>query len=110
MTAIKTADVDRFIAKPDSNQSIVLVFGPDAGLVRERVEALVRASVDDPGDPFTFVRIDGDELAGCDDPDCWGRCAPRCPPGTSCAPTAPQCGDGTCSSIEDYLVCPEDCS
>jgi DNA polymerase III subunit delta len=64
MTAIKAADVDRFIAKPDSNKPIVLVFGPDAGLVRERVDALVRASVDDPGDPFTFVRIDGDDLAG----------------------------------------------
>lgn len=64
MTAIKAADVDRFIAKPNSNQLIVLVFGPDAGLVRERVDALVRASVDDPSDPFTFVRIDGDELAG----------------------------------------------
>src|SRR5262245_45121371 len=63
MTAIKAADVDRFIAKPDSNQPVVLVFGPDAGLVRERVDALVRASVEDPGDPFTFVRIEGDELA-----------------------------------------------
>jgi DNA polymerase-3 subunit delta len=64
MTTIKAAEVDRFIAKPDINQPIVLVFGPDAGLVRERVDALVRLSVDDPGDPFTFVRIDGDELAG----------------------------------------------
>jgi DNA polymerase-3 subunit delta len=63
MTAIKAADVDRFIVNPDRNRPIVLVFGPDAGLVRERVDALVRASVDDPGDPFTFVRIDGDELA-----------------------------------------------
>jgi len=63
MTAIKAADVDRFIAKPDGNQTIVLVYGPDAGLVRERVDALVRASVDDPADPFTFVRIEGDELA-----------------------------------------------
>src|SRR6187401_1345253 len=63
MTAIKAADVDRFIAKPGSDQPIVLVFGPDAGLVRERVDALVRASVDNPSDPFTFVRIDGDELA-----------------------------------------------
>src|SRR5215467_12822686 len=64
MTAIKAADVDRFIAKPDPTQPVVLVFGSDAGLVRERVDALVRASVDDPGDPFAFVRIDGDELAG----------------------------------------------
>jgi DNA polymerase-3 subunit delta len=40
-----------------------LVFGPDAGLVSERVEAIVRASVDDPGDPFAMVRLDGDTLA-----------------------------------------------
>ncbi len=63
MTAVKAADVDRFIAKPDSKQPIVLVFGPDAGLVRERTDTLVRASVDDPGDPFMLARIDGDELA-----------------------------------------------
>jgi DNA polymerase-3 subunit delta len=62
MTAIKASDVDRFIARPDPNQPIVLVFGPDAGLVRERVDALVRAAVDDPNDPFAFVRIEGEEL------------------------------------------------
>ena len=54
MTAIKTTDVDRFIAKPDPGQPIVLVYGPDAGLVRERVDALVNASVDDPADPFAL--------------------------------------------------------
>src|SRR5215510_5721502 len=63
MTAIKSSDVDRFIARPDPAQPIMLVFGPDAGLVRERVDALVRASVDDPGDPFALARIEGDELA-----------------------------------------------
>ena len=42
----------------------MLVFGPDAGLVRERVDALVRASVDDPNDPFALARIEGEELAG----------------------------------------------
>jgi DNA polymerase-3 subunit delta len=63
MTAIKAADVDRFIAKPDPAQPIVLVFGPDAGLVRERVDALVRASVDDPNDPFVLARVEGEELS-----------------------------------------------
>ena len=63
MTAIKVSDVDRFIARPDPRQPIVLVYGPDAGLVRERVDALVRASVDDPNDPFAFVRIEGEELS-----------------------------------------------
>ena len=63
MTAIKASDVDRFIAKPNPAQPIILVFGPDTGLVRERVDALVRASVDDPNDPFALARIEGDELA-----------------------------------------------
>ncbi|MCF8478461.1 MAG: DNA polymerase III subunit delta, partial [Pseudolabrys sp.] len=64
MTAIKASDVDRFIAKPDPRLPIVLVYGPDAGLVRERVDALVKASVDDPNDPFAFVRIEGEDLTG----------------------------------------------
>lgn len=64
MTAIKAADVDRFIARPDPAMPILLVYGPDAGLVRERADALVKASVDDPNDPFSFVRIEGEDLTG----------------------------------------------
>jgi DNA polymerase-3 subunit delta len=64
MVALKPADVDRFVARPDPARLIMLVFGPDAGLVRERAVALVRASVDDPNDPFQLVRLDGDDLAG----------------------------------------------
>jgi cysteine-rich repeat protein len=52
---------------------------------------------------------DGDGLAGCDDPDCWGRCTPDCPPATSCATGLPYCGDAQCAPIEDSLICPEDC-
>ncbi len=42
---------------------MVLIYGPDAGLVHERAEALVRVSVDDPADMFSLIRIDGDELS-----------------------------------------------
>ena len=63
MVALKPAEVERFIARPDPARPIVLVFGPDAGLVRERAEALVRASVDDPKDPFQLARLEGDDLA-----------------------------------------------
>jgi DNA polymerase-3 subunit delta len=61
MVALKGSDIDKFLAHPQ--RSIVLVFGPDAGLVRERVEALVRMSVDDPKDPFQLARLEGDDLA-----------------------------------------------
>lgn len=55
--------------------------------------------------------LDGDELAGCADPDCWGRCSPTCPPGATCASDAPRCGDGQCDSdLEDVALCPGDCT
>lgn len=55
------------------------------------------------------IDADGDGLATCDDPDCWGRCAPLCMPGETCSPTAPHCGDGECQLTEDRLLCPADC-
>ena len=63
MVAIKAADADAFVARPDPRHALVLVFGPDAGLVRERAEAIVKGAVDDPADPFSLVRIDGDDLS-----------------------------------------------
>src|SRR5947208_1885926 len=63
MVALKSSDIDSFVARPDPSRAVVLVFGPDAGLVSERVDAIVRASVDDPADPFALVRLDGDALA-----------------------------------------------
>jgi DNA polymerase-3 subunit delta len=41
----------------------VLVFGPDSGLVGERVNALINAAVDDPNDPFALARLEGEDLA-----------------------------------------------
>lgn len=64
MTAFKAGDVERYVAKADPARPVVLVFGQDEGLVSERVEALLRASVDDPKDPFAVTRLSGDELAG----------------------------------------------
>jgi DNA polymerase-3 subunit delta len=63
VTAYKTNDVERFIARPNPGEPIVLVYGPDAGLVRERVDALVKASVDDPNDPFALARIEAEDLS-----------------------------------------------
>jgi hypothetical protein len=53
---------------------------------------------------------DGDGLAGCDDPDCWWVCRPLCPPGASCDPAAPYCGDGVCDGLENGRMCPKDCA
>lgn len=63
MVAIKAADVDAFIARPDPAKPVLLVFGPDAGLVSERANALIKASVDDVNDPFALARLESDDLA-----------------------------------------------
>src|SRR5258708_14740620 len=63
MVAFKAAEVESFMARPDPDKPIVLVFGPDAGLVRERAAALVRSCVDEPRDPFGFAILEGDTLA-----------------------------------------------
>jgi DNA polymerase-3 subunit delta len=63
MVALKSSEIDAFVARPDAKRMIVLVFGPDAGLVRERVEALIKSAVDDVADPFALARIDGDALS-----------------------------------------------
>jgi DNA polymerase III subunit delta len=61
MVALKGSEVENFLARP--TRPIVLIFGPDAGLVRERAEVLVWKSVDDPKDPFQLARLDGDDLS-----------------------------------------------
>src|SRR5262245_8396375 len=63
MVALKAQQIESFLAKPNPAQPVVLVFGPDSGLVRERAQMLIRASVDDVNDPFSLARLDGDELA-----------------------------------------------
>jgi len=63
MVAIKNTDTESFLAHPDAARPIVLIYGADAGLVRERTEKLIQASVDDPKDPFALVPLDGDLLA-----------------------------------------------
>jgi len=63
LTALRGKDIDAFLARPDPGRPIILLYGPDAGLVRERADALLKSAVDDPNDPFSLVRLDGDELS-----------------------------------------------
>lgn len=63
MVALKRSEADAFAARPDPARPIVLLYGPDAGLVRERTERIVGSSVADVNDPFALVRLEGDDLA-----------------------------------------------
>ena len=63
MVALRGKDIDAFLARPDPGRPIILLHGPDAGLVRERADGLIASAIDDPNDPFSLVKIDGDELS-----------------------------------------------
>jgi DNA polymerase III subunit delta len=63
LVAVKNAEADRFIARPQQAVFLYLVFGSDAGLVSERAKKIVARAIDDPKDPFQLLRLGGDELA-----------------------------------------------
>ncbi len=54
---ISASGVDAFMRKPQAGVVAVLIYGPDAGLVRERSEALLRTVVDDPSDQFRTAEL-----------------------------------------------------
>ncbi len=64
MVAIRSHEADRFLGADLAGFTAFLVFGPDVGLVSERVVRVTRALADDSGDPFGLVRLSGDEIAG----------------------------------------------
>ena len=59
---LTAAQTTQFLQKPDPAIAIILLYGPDAGLVHERAEALARKSVDDIHDPFRVAILTGAAL------------------------------------------------
>ncbi|MES0812498.1 DNA polymerase III subunit delta [Roseibium sp. SCPC15] len=63
MAVLKAAEIDRFIANPPKAGGVVLIFGPDTGLVSERATLLVSKASEGDSDPFNLVKIDASELS-----------------------------------------------
>lgn len=60
---LSSRDIPRFLDRPDPAVRLVLVYGPDGGLVRERVQALVRVVAEDPADPFRVAELTAGDVA-----------------------------------------------
>lgn len=58
--------IEGFLRRPPAEIRLVLVYGPDAGLARERVDRLARGVVEDPRDPFRVADFPAGALK--DDP------------------------------------------
>jgi DNA polymerase III subunit delta len=63
---IETRAIPGFLKKPDPAIRAILLYGPDAGLVRERAEALGKTVVPDLSDPFRVADLAPETLK--DDP------------------------------------------
>lgn len=62
MTALKANEVERFVKRPDLDQGVVLVYGPDIGLVRETGNNLVRHFAATDAGAMNVVTLEGGEL------------------------------------------------
>jgi len=89
----------------------VVLFGGYGTTIRTDTWILRWESATADEDCAVTTDADRDGLEGCADPDCWGRCDPRCAPRVSdCDPARPRCGDGTCNlDLETTALCPADC-
>ncbi len=56
--------IDAFLARPDPRIRAVLIYGPDAGLVRERADRLAKTVVSDLTDPFRVAELPIKAVAG----------------------------------------------
>lgn len=62
MAEKKAGEVEAFLSRPDTSFPVVLLYGPDAGLVSERAAKVAHLSGVDPKDAFSFVSLQADEL------------------------------------------------
>jgi DNA polymerase-3 subunit delta len=54
---VKSHEADRYVASPPKALAIALVYGPDAGLVQERTEKLLKSVVPDLTDAFNVADL-----------------------------------------------------
>lgn len=62
MAGLKAHEVARFLTRPDISEGIFLAYGPDAGLVRETTQRLIRKLSGDDPDAASLVVLDGSEI------------------------------------------------
>jgi len=59
---VKSHEADRYVSRPPKGLTIALVYGPDAGLVQERAEKLLKSVVPDLTDAFNVSDLNEDTL------------------------------------------------
>ena len=62
MTALKGRSIEGWLSKPDPAIRAALIYGPDAGLVRERAAKLLKQVAGDARDPFKVAKLSPQDI------------------------------------------------
>ncbi len=60
---IAPRQIDSFLSRPPKEIRAILVYGPEEGLMKERIARLAKNVVDDPSDPFSVSVLRGETVA-----------------------------------------------
>lgn len=63
MVALKSSEIDGFCSRPPESASLILVYGPDDGLVSERTKAIVKSITRGVDDPFSLIRMSASDIS-----------------------------------------------
>ena len=63
MAQCKASAVDSFVSKPNKSLSLILLYGPDQGLVSERADKIIQNMDIDVSDQMSISRFDADDIA-----------------------------------------------
>ena len=55
-------DIEPFVKNPNPVARVILVYGPDQGLMRERAKVMGKTVVEDLNDPFNVIRLSVDSI------------------------------------------------
>lgn len=97
--------IEAFVSAPDKSARAILVYGPDSGLIRERLERMAKTVVSDLSDPFRVADIPGNSLK--DDPARLAdEAAAMALTGGRRVVRVRDAGDGTTAAIQAFLENP----
>jgi DNA polymerase-3 subunit delta len=63
LVAVKAHEVENVLRRAAPGAPVLLIYGPDSGLVAERARVAAERAVEDASDPFQLIRLEGDVVA-----------------------------------------------